>query len=230
MIRRFKQFSQTSRVHIQRGERLAVIAERMAGNIQSGNIFFQTEHHAQVIFGNIRQRGLDLVQQAVAKERQLSGHVAAAVFVCAVQRTFVYSHQLRALCAGAIHRAGKDQRFDDALVDLLGIHARAEIKDILIRAAPAALFDDGIDGLVAAGLDSAKTEADTAHAFRIFADGEFAHALIDIRREERNAVLAAVLRIFCNLAAVGRDGIEQRGEELHRVVALEPAVRTATTP
>ena len=223
MIRRFKQFSQTSRVHIQRGERLAVIAERMAGNIQSGNIFFQTEHHAQVIFGNIGQRGLDFIQQAVAKERQLSGHVAAAVFVCAVQRTFVYSHQLRALCAGAIHRAGKDQRFDDALVDLLGIHARAEIKDILIRAAPAALFDDGIDGLVAAGLDSAKTEADTAHAFRIFADGEFAHALIDIRREERNAVLAAVLRIFCNLAAVGRDGIEQRGEELHRVVALEPA-------
>ena len=195
----------------------------MAGNVKPGHVFFKAEHRAEVVFGNIGQRGLHLLEQAVAKEGHLPGHVAAAALCRAVQRAFIHGHELGAPRTGAIHCAGENQRFDDALVDLLGIHSLAEIEDVLIRAALAPLGNNGINRLVAAGFDRAEAETDAAHALRVPADGELAHTLVDIRREKRNSVLAAILRIRRDLAAVGRDGVEQGGEELHRVMALEPA-------
>ena len=223
MIRRFQQLGQARGVHIQRGQGFGIIAQRMAGNVKPGHVFFKAEHRAEVVFGDVGQRGLHLFEQTVAEEGHLPDHVAAAALRRAIQRAFIHGHELGAPRAGAIHCAGENQRFDDALVDLLGIHSLAEIEDVLIRAALAPLGDNGINRLVAAGFDRAEAETDTARALRVPADGELAHTLVDIRREKRNSVLAAILRIRRDLSAVGRDGVEQGGEELHRVMALEPA-------
>lgn len=223
MVGSLDQFAQAGCIHGKGGKRLRVIAQRMTGNIESGHVFFKAEHGAQVIFRNIRQGWGHVLEHAVAEERHLSADIVAAVMVRAIQRAFVDSHELGALCAGAVHSTGENERFDDALVDLFGVHPLAEIENILVCAALSPLLDDGVDGFVAAGLDGAQAEADTADALRVFADGEFANALVDVRRKKGDVVLAAILRVFRDLAAVGGDGVEQGGEELNGVMLLEPA-------
>lgn len=173
-VRAFKQLGDARGVHPQAGERRAVIAERVPCDVQAGDALLMAQPRAQREFGNIRQRGIRELEHAVAKEGHLPGDVAAAGAHGALERGLVDSHQLRALCARAVECAGEDQRLDDALVDLLVVHPLAEVEDVLVLAALLPRADDGIDRLLAAGLDRAEAEADARAAGCIRADGEFA--------------------------------------------------------
>ena len=223
MIRPLHDLGELGGVHVQLRERVRVVAQRVAGDVQAGHVLLKVQARAQAEIRDVGQRGIDLLEHAVAKERHLSDDVALAGAARAVERRLVHGHQLRARRARAVKRAGEDQRLDHALVDQIAREAFAEVEDVLERAGFLADLDDRVDRLVAAGADGAQAEADARLARGVPAHGELAAGLVDIRREQRDAVLAAVLRILRDLAAVVGDGVEQRGEELHRIVTLEPA-------
>lgn len=69
-------------------------------------------------------------------------------------------HQAGAIDCQCIHRAGLDQRFQRALVDLLRIHARAEIGEIPECAAALTGVHDILDRTFADALECAEAVAD----------------------------------------------------------------------
>src|SRR5690606_24076152 len=65
--------------------------------------------------------------------------------------------------AEAIHRAGADQRFDRAAVDLLAVDAFAEVEQVLELAALFARGDDRLDRALAAPFHAAQAVTDVRY-------------------------------------------------------------------
>ena len=209
-------------VHGEAGEGIGILGERVPGDVKPGDALLQCVFGTRVVVRYVRQRRIHDGVVGIAEQRGLACDDAAARVHGPVHRSFVNLGELRAVGARAVEGAREDQRFHDALVDEIGGHAAAEVEDAPVVAAAPALFDDGIDGLLAAGLDRAEAEPDAGAAGGIRADRELAHGTVDVRRQQRDVVPAAVVAVGGHLAAVAADGVEHGGEELHRPVELQP--------
>ena len=101
---------------------------------------------------------------ALAKKRFVTsgGAVPAAGAWCpgVTNASYDAGEQAGAAVVQAVKRAGFDQGFDGAAVDVGFVHAHAEIEEAGVCAVGCALIGDGIDGRLPCAFNCAQTVAD----------------------------------------------------------------------
>ena len=215
---------QRAGVYVQLIQFLAVFVQRMAGDIHAGHLLFEREQRAGGQFGQIGQRrgghGERLVAQRV-EERQLPLDNVLAPPGRAVHDRLVDRELLRAVAGQRIERARLDERFHDALCERFGGHAVYKLVDIAESAALFDLLRNREYRRVADVLDGVEAEAHGALSI-LAIDGELFTALVHVRRQHGDALLAQILDIEGHLDRIARDGVHHRGHEFGGMVQLEP--------
>ena len=171
----------------------------MAGEVKPCRGLFHRHELLRRELGNVGQdeRGLLRGLRAHAEKVDLPLHVRAVALSDAVHHLFVDSDELRALRARRVERACADQVLDRTLIDLHTVHAAAEILKVDERAIELALLHHAQDQPAANILDGDEAEADA-----LGLDREAVGGVIDVRRQELDAALAALIEVFAHL--VGR--------------------------
>ena len=143
------------------GKRFAEIAERMAADVETGDILFKSEPLTCVKVGNVRQGRRKLVKRIVLKQGHLSADDAVTVLGGAVKGTLIDGMQLGTVGTCTVKCTGKNQGFNGTFVDQIRTDAGAEGIDIRVGTAETALCYDGVNCPFTAGFYGAKSKADT---------------------------------------------------------------------
>ena len=191
----------------------------MTGEIKPGRLALHCHKLLARELRYVRQRdGADALAfrfAAHAEKVELPGNVFPAVGGNAVDDRPRGREQRPALEAERIKRAGLDERFHGAAVQIARHHPAAEFVERAERAAALALGLELFDEAPADTLDGDETEADilTCH-------GEVGVRLVHVRRQELYAHVAALGDILGDLRAVVEHAREQRRHILARIVAF----------
>ncbi len=127
------------------------------------------------------------------------------------------AHHLLAGVAAGVEGAGLDEGLDDAAPHLGGVHAVHEVMERLEGAASGALLKDHLGRAFAHAADAGQTKA---HAF--VGGGELGAGLIDVWRQDVDALRAAGADVVDDLLGFARIAGEHGGHVLAGVVGLEP--------
>ena len=171
----------------------------MTRKVEPRRRFFHRHQLLRRELGNVRQDKSRLPRRfrAHAEKVDLPLHIDAIALGNAVHHLLIDGDELRALCTRRVERARANEILDRALVDLHAVHAAAEILKIDKRPIQLALAHHAQDQPTSDVLDGNETEANT---FGL--DREAISGVIDVRRQELNAALAALGEVFAHL--VGR--------------------------
>ena len=150
-----------------------------------------------------------------AEQSVLSEFSVALGFLSALHGFVQDCHELGAV-AEDVHGAGFDERFDHAFVKQPQVNFFAELKNRSEASHFLARRQNRFDGVASHVLHRGQTEA---NGFVV--RGEVGVADVDVRRFYRNLYLAAFIDVFDHVVNVSGLRGEQRGHELHRIVALE---------
>ena len=136
-------------------------------------------------------------------------------------------HHLGSAAAEIVKRPSLDQGLDDLFIDRPQIDIFAEMKQVF---EPADFFprsDNLLDGLFADAFD--RSQAKTDEAFGLFAavfavinDGKINKTVVDIRRQDIDAHVAALANVLNNLLGVAHFVGQQGGHILDRIIGLQP--------
>ena len=162
---------------------------------------------------------------AAAEHVVLSGQRVAGQLLGRAHRLRQLREQARAVLRQRIHRPGQDQRFERALVDLLGIDAHAEIAEVAERAAALARLHDVVDRAFADALDRAEAIADRLRGGRPIGwiEGvELVSGAVYVGWQDLEAERARLAEQVDHLVRVVHVGRQHRGHELGRIMGLEP--------
>src|SRR5581483_10495185 len=118
--------------------------------------------------------------------------------------------------AGRIECAAFDEAFEHAAVDGREIDAAAEVEDRFERAFFGAALEDDLDRLFTDVFDRGEAEADFLADRR-----EIRAALVDVRRQDLDILLATFGEVLDDLVGVAHLGCQQPGHEFDRVVRLQ---------
>ena len=126
-----------------------------------------------------------------------------------------HGHQLRA-ASQRIHGAALDERLNDPLVEQVQIDLLAELEDRREFTDRLARRHDRLDCVVTHILHGSQAEADR---FSMRREVRVAH--IDVGRLDRNAHLATLVDVLHYVVGAARDGRQQRGHKLDRIMRLQ---------
>ena len=190
----------------------------MAGEVKPCRGLFHRHELLRRELGNVGQdeRGLLRGLRAHAEKVDLPLHVRAVALGDAVHHLFVDSDELRALRARRIERACADQVLDRTLIDLHAVHAAAEILKVDERAVELTLLHHAQNEPAADVLDGDEAEADA-----LGLDREAVGGVVDVRRQELDAALAALVEVLAHLVGRVEHAREQCRHVFFRIVALE---------
>ena len=182
-----------------RTDKRTVGVHRVTRKVEPRRRFFHRHQLLRRELGNVRQDKSRLPRRfrTHAKKVDLPLHIDAIALGNAVHHLLIDGDELRALCTRRVERARANEILDRALVDLHAVHAAAEILKIDKRPIQLALAHHAQDQPTSDVLDGNETEANT---FGL--DREAISGVIDVRRQELNAALAALGEVFAHL--VGR--------------------------
>ena len=165
--------------------------------------------------GYLYPYGGGLGKVRLAEEVELAVDVAAALLLDAVDHHSGDLEQGLALIAHAVERAGADEVFHGAAVEVAAGHAAAEV----LKTAEGAVLGAAGDQLVYKAAANAfyryKTEADV-----LSHDGEIRGRFVHVRRQQFYAHVPAFGDVLCDLEAVIEHRGQQRRHVLLRVAAL----------
>ena len=188
----------------------------MAAQVQTGRLLFHCKQLCACVLLDLRDLdpdGSGILEIRLAEEIELPLDVVAAFLLDAVDHNAGHAQQRLALKAHAVERSGADEVFDRAAVELPACHAAAEIlkaaeRPVLLSARNKLVYEAAADAFY-----RNKAEADI-----VSADGEVGKRLVDIRRQQFYAHLAAFGDVLGYLGAVIEHRREQRGHILARIV------------
>ena len=145
------------------------------------------------------RRGLLLLAE-VPEEVELAGDVVPRRLGDGVDDRPGHLHEGAALIAHGVKRPGLDEVFDGAAVELLPVHAAAEVLKVAEGTVLRPLLYQRVDGAPAYALDGDKAVADVLPG-----DGEVCARLVHVRGQELDAYLPALGNILGHLGAVVED-------------------------
>ena len=203
-----------------------VAVQRVGAQVHSHQVLFplQELHDVHVALAFRQRRALRLHLLHVPEQRRGAGHGVVLIKVSvtgdkvdehlsALAKLEVHA----ALVAKAVEGAGIHQRLKALAVHAAG-HALYKVVNICEQAVFVPFFDDGVHHVGAEALDGAQGKAHVA----VLVHGEVVGALVDVRVQHLDAMALAIVHDFGDfLHALG--AVEAAGEELRRVMALEPA-------
>ena len=197
----------------------------MAGDVNAGHFLFHAEKH---LAGMLRQGGNPegRLSRPAARSRQieqaqLAGQILALLLSGVVHQLLVNAEQLRPVMAQPVQRPGLDEAFHRALVHAFAASASGKIKNVG-KGAVTALFHDQLHCALSHVLHAAQTETDTGRTPAVPAHAVFPDALVHVRRQDRNAVGAAVLDVARRLGQIVHDAVQNGGHKGHGMMQLEP--------
>ena len=126
-------------------------------------------------------------------------------------------HELHAGIARGVKGACLDQRLDHATVGLGAVDALAEVVEVLEGAVGVSLGHDALAHALAHA-----TDAGEAKAYALGSCREVLAGLVDVRRQDLDALATAARDIVHDLVGLAHIGREDRGHVLAREVRLEP--------
>lgn len=150
-----------------------------------------------------------------AEEVHLAGEVHAALARRAAQHAVDRLHERLALVAHAVEAPGADEALDGAAVEVVPVHAAAELVKRRERPADLPLAHERLDESAPHALDGHEAEAQIT-----LLDGEVGVGRIDVRRQQADAQLAALGDVLRDLRRVVEHGGQKRCHVFVRVVAL----------
>ena len=193
----------------------------MPGHVQPEHLAFQGQLVLVVPFlvgdldGEHRVAGGAIVG-ATAEEVELADGFGLLGAQHGFDGVTVHQEQPLAGVLERVERTGLDQRFGDLLVARTDVDLVEVVGEVGVAALGGAAGDQRADDIGADVADRTETEPDVG------ADGgEVQFGLVDIRRQHRDAQLAAVSQIDRGLVLVVADRGEQAGHVLARIVGLE---------
>ena len=207
-------------------QQVAHLVQRVAGDVNAGHFLLHAEKH---LAGMLRQGGdpegrlrrAAAVRPRQIEQAQLAGQVLALLLSGVVHQLLVDAEQLRPVMAQPVQRPGLDEAFHRALVHAFAAGPADEIKNVGKGPVQALLYDQ-LHRALPHVLHAAQPEADTGHAPAVPAHAVFPDALVHVRRQDRDAVGAAVLDVACRLGQIVHDAVQNGGHEGHGMMQLEP--------
>ena len=193
-----------------------VTVQRMARDVKARVLLFPGQAFLIRRLGNIRQHQMhSLLQSLLAEESQLSTLVILLCLLSLGHGLIEHGQQLRAPRARTVESPALDEALDDAFVDHAHIDARAEVQQILERAAFPAHAHDIRQRVLAHVAHGREPEADG-----LAIDGEMCIAGVDIGRQDADVHTAAELDVVRHLLRI-HDAREHSRHELGGIVRLE---------
>ena len=155
------------------------------------------------------------------EQAQLAGQVLALLLSGVVHQLLVDAEQFRPVVPHAVQRSGLDEAFHRAFVQPLAAGTAGKIENVGERPV-LTLLHDQLHRALPHVFHAAQTETDAGHALTVPAHAVFPDALVHVRRQDRNAVGAAVLDVARRLGQVIHDAVQNGGHEGHGMMQLEP--------
>ena len=198
----------------------AVVVHRVAGEVEPRRLALHGHELRARELLHVRQHELRRVGGLApvvrrAEEVHLAGEVHAALARRTIEHAVDRLHERLALVAHAVEAAGADEALDGAAVEVVPVHAAAELVKRRERPADLPLAHERLDEPAPHALDGHEAEAQVA----VF-HGEVGVGRIDVRRQQADAQLAALGNVLRDLRRVVEHGGQQCRHVFVRIVAL----------
>ena len=208
--------------HIHAAQQRPVLVHRMAGQIQTGRLLFQTHFLLHAHFRDIRCLHSWHGSGAVFAGQQIEQtHLAVDILILlagrCVEHKLIDTQHLGAVQSKAVAGTGLDEIFQRPLVEIRSVHTGGKILKAGELPALLSLVHDLLDKAASDILDRRQAKADAARH-----DGEIVVGFIDIRRQQRNAHRAALGNILGDLDRASQHRRHERRHIFARVIAFEP--------